>query len=199
MATVQDYLDAVNRFILEARLTRLWPGAGLECEGCHLCCHEPAPVTLQDAYRLMKGLHTDLTGLFSYLWVEERDRAVDITLRRRKGDACVFLGDDGRCTVYEYRPFVCQTYICCPIDPVNEELRSSIVNKGEDALVREAILWFRSRGQRIPVNRGKVNNIRLSDWPVNRMSRADCYRQIMIRDVVPRKLYRSLLDDQPQT
>lgn len=191
-ASVQDYLDTLNRYYLEGKLTRLWPENNGICEGCHYCCHEPAPITLQDAYKLMEVLATDLTGLVDYLWIDEQHGAVDITLRRQGKDICTFLQKNGRCSIYNYRPLVCQTYICCPIDKDHEDLRSTIVNLGEDALIRQAIMEFKSHGKLLPVNRGSSHRVQLEDWPANKMSKARYYRQIYLKDVLPNNLYRKL-------
>jgi Fe-S-cluster containining protein len=42
------------------------------------------------------------------------DEYGDVKLRKRADGACVHLGEDGRCTVYEHRPTVCRTYDCRP-------------------------------------------------------------------------------------
>lgn len=191
-ASIQEYLDNLNEYYVNGALTRLWPDNQGFCEGCHYCCHEPAPVTLQDVYRLMDGLQVDWLEVFKYLWVEEQDGAVDITLRRKSGDACVFLRPDGRCSIYDYRPLVCQSYICCPQDKDHEDLRSAIVNQGEDALIRQAILQFKSQGLALPVNRGNSRRIRLADWPPNKMSHAENYQQIRLKDILPARLYKKL-------
>jgi len=191
-ASVQDYLDVLNHYYLTGKLTRLWPDNNGLCEGCHHCCHEPAPVTLQDAYRLMAGLNTDWAGLFSYLWVEEQQGAVDITLRRPGGDACIFLQSDSRCSIYAYRPLVCQSYLCCPRDENHEDLRSIIVNQGEDALVRQALIEFKGQGCSIPLNKGSSRRIRIEDWPPNQMSKAKDYRQVRIKDILPAKTYQKM-------
>ena len=186
--TVQDYLDAVNDFIVSAPLDRLWGKRGDSCRGCDYCCHEPLPVTSIDVLNLITATKKSFTEVFSYLWVEVRGELVDITLRRDKKQSCCFLSPQGTCTIYSHRPLVCQTYICFVTTPEMEDIRGILVNSGMDDLIRRAIIDFAQIGRTIPINKGVKPKISLKDWPPNIYSGKNSYRQIELSQVLPARL-----------
>lgn len=190
--SLQDLLVEVNRFIEIGDLPRLWPKKVNKCEGCHLCCHEPLPITIIDLINICQTLEVDFVQAFRYLNLEVDGNVVDITLKRRKGN-CVFLDHQGRCRIYDYRPFLCQTYICCHMHPAIEELRSQVVNQGMDELIRQAILQFRKNGKPLPVNHGTARNVRLSDWPSTCFSGKQAYSEIYLENVLSSDLKKVLL------
>jgi Fe-S-cluster containining protein len=87
------------------------PASGeIRCrKGCSHCCHGPVEIWPQEAALLVKaareaGIELDRARL-------ERQGRQSIESWRGQGGAdtaCVFLGDDGACRVYESRPNACR-------------------------------------------------------------------------------------------
>lgn len=48
---------------------------------------------------------------------------VEYYLEGEIGQPCPFLGDNGRCTIYEYRPATCRVYTCVGDDRITQEIR----------------------------------------------------------------------------
>lgn len=190
--SLQELLDQTNRFIEAGGLPRLWPQKTEQCEGCHLCCHEPLPVTSIDLLNICQALELDFIGAFKFLNIEVESNVIDITLKRRNKD-CVFLNKQGRCRIYNYRPFLCQTYICCHMHEALEELRSQVVNQGMDELVRQTLLRFKKEGKSLPVSRGSTKNISLNDWPKNCFSGKTSYSDVLLEKVLSSDLKKLLL------
>jgi Fe-S-cluster containining protein len=78
-------------------------------KGCHHCCHGPVEIWPQEAALLVEiareaGMELDQARL------ERQSRYTqDTWLQQPAADtACVFLGDDGACGVYESRPNACR-------------------------------------------------------------------------------------------
>lgn len=191
--TVGEYLDAMNSFIETGAIARLWPADRSQCQGCDLCCHEPLPVTSIDVMNLCKATDTDFTAVFRYLWVEARDQCIDITLRRGAGESCTFLQADGTCRIYPYRPFTCQTYVCCQTSEKAELLRSRVVNAGMDELIRSSIPAFKTTGRRLPLNQSRQAIIRISDWPENCFTGKTNYYQVRLRELLTSDFKRFLI------
>jgi len=191
--TIQDFLCEVNDFFENAELPRLWPQGNHNCYGCDLCCHEPLPVSSIDVEQICQATGSIFSQAFKYLWVETQGNIIDITLRRRRDGSCIFLRKDSTCSIYQYRPFLCQTYICCQTSPEMEEVRSTIVNQGMDELVRKSLLLFNSRGLELPVNKGNKKYIKIGDWKKNKFSGKSSYSDILIKDILPSDLMRHLL------
>ena len=93
--------------------------AGIRCgKGCSHCCHEPVEIWPHEAALLVEvmrkaGREFDLARL------ERQSRYSVETWRQqeRTDKACGFLGEDGACTVYEFRPNVCRKLLVVT-DPV---------------------------------------------------------------------------------
>jgi hypothetical protein len=87
------------------------PASGdIKCRaGCDHCCHEPVEIWPHEAALLVAtareaGMELDNARL-------ERQSQYDIDNWRQQpaaDRACVFLGDDGACEVYEFRPNACR-------------------------------------------------------------------------------------------
>ncbi|MEW6446498.1 MAG: YkgJ family cysteine cluster protein [Bacillota bacterium] len=188
-ATVQDYLDALNRAFASLPLTRLRRPEEPACHGCDRCCAERAPLTVIDCLNLSLATETRTLGDFltHYSNVAVAGPVVDITLRRLEDGYCVFLDRQTRtCRVYPVRPFVCQTFFCCPAAPRALALREAITNKGEDELVRR---WLRTR--RV-VHYAEMPRVRSRDWPRTPFTEKWDYKAVSIRSVVSRQLWREL-------
>lgn len=191
-ASIQDLLDELCLFLESGNLDRAWPGNRSACKGCEWCCHEPVPLTSVDVLNIGTALQLTLGEVFDYLWVEVRGPVIDIILQRREEERCLFLSSENTCTIYPYRPFVCQTYLCCPTGPLLEQVLSEVVNAGMDDLVRRALKEFRYGGG-MPVNRVNEPRVCWGDWPRNGFSGKTAYRQILLKRILSSDLYGSLL------
>ena len=82
----------------------------IQChKGCSHCCHEPVEIWPHEAALLVEaareaGVELDTARL------ERQSRYTTDTWRQQPAadTACVFLGDDGACKVYESRPNACR-------------------------------------------------------------------------------------------
>ncbi len=192
-ASIQDFLNVMNNFIENGALPRRWPANTSSCYGCDLCCHEPLPVTSVDIENICRTLQIGFMSAFKYLWVEVQSNIVDITLKRKKGQNCIFLHPDGTCRIYKARPFLCQSYICTNTPESINKIRSEIVNQGMDELVRKAIVSYKLQGKTIPVNRGSTRYLNLTDWSRNCFSDKKSYSEILLKNVLSSDLMRVLL------
>lgn len=192
-ATIQNLLDHLNHFIDQEPITRLWPPERSNCYGCDLCCRDWIPLTSIDVKQILEIKGIDLIEAYKYFWVEAQEEVLDITLRRKRDGRCIFLQSNGTCAIYKKRPFVCQTYICCPSTPQVEELRSQVVNKGMDELIRISLQAFASRGQSLPLNRSFRARIRQEDWGKNVFSGKEEYSRIRLKKVLSSDLFKHML------
>ena len=100
----------VIELVLERDRKRDANSAHIKCrKGCVHCCHEPVEIWPQEAGLLIDaareaGLQLDGARL------ERQSRYTVATWREQPAadTACVFLGDDGACRVYEHRPNACR-------------------------------------------------------------------------------------------
>ncbi len=190
---VQDLLTELNDFIGSGRVERVWPGDRSSCCACDLCCYEPLPVTSIDVENICRAKNIEFMEAFKYLWVEVQGNVVDITLRRARGGRCIFLTRDKTCSIYQYRPFACQAYICCSTTEKTEELKSQIVNQGMDELVRKAISEFKALGLDLPVNKGKKTAVNITDWSENCFTGKKNYSEVLLKDLLSPDLMKVLL------
>ena len=84
--------------------------AGIRCgKGCSHCCHESVAIWPHEAALLIEAVHKAGRELDRARL--ERQSVFTVENWRQQGQAdraCVFLGADGSCTVYEFRPDVCR-------------------------------------------------------------------------------------------
>jgi Fe-S-cluster containining protein len=100
---------AINDVLERDRKTSATSGH-IKCrKGCHHCCHGPVEIWPQEAALLVEiareaGMELDRARL------ERQSRyTLDTWLQQPAADtACVFLGEDGACRVYESRPNACR-------------------------------------------------------------------------------------------
>lgn len=188
-ATVQDYIDAIERFIEEGQCFRSRV-PGLEtCFACDLCCQERIPVTLVDALNLKKGSLRDTFEKYFYVYVE--DRIVDITMRLNSQGRCCNL-DSGKslCADYHRRPLVCRTFICCPSTGNAKSLREVIVNCGEDELVRS---WFRLKGpDGIIINEAFSPRPDPADYPKTAFYGSTKYSRVKLKNICSTRLWEKI-------
>lgn len=208
--TVQDYLDALNTALLNMKLSRSRQD-GACCRGCGLCCGgQRIPLTIIDLKVLAEsppvkkmfqdsGLRPEevLAGMirrFCYVYVD--GRSVDITLRLDENNKCPFLDKDTKtCSVYDFRPFVCQTYICCPASHEALELREAVVNAGEDELVRRWLEYAEAGLCSFWYDDGDFPHVDLEDWLEGPFTGKSSYSQVLVKDVVPPALWSRLCRD----
>lgn len=84
--------------------------AGIRCsKGCSHCCHEPVEIWPQEAALLIDAMHMAGRELDRERLERQSASTVQHWRQQPQADrACVFLGADGACTVYEFRPNVCR-------------------------------------------------------------------------------------------
>lgn len=187
-ATVQDYMDALNRFIEETPCFRTRMPGKQSCYACDLCCQERIPVTLIDACNL-SGNGDVMENIWKFFHVYVEDRVVDITMRLNDLGRCRLLDKNkGICLNYLNRPLVCQTFICCPATRAAKQLREEVVNAGEDELVRS---WFKSRKNsgRYLINEAINPRLNSGDYSVTPFHSKTSYSQVRLKDVCSNTLW----------
>jgi len=105
---------------------------GIRCHrGCSHCCHGPVEIWPQEAALLLEaargaGIEPDAARL------ERQSRqSIDTWRKQPVADtACVFLGDDGACTVYESRPNACRKLLVVS-DPALCDARNQSLDRVE--------------------------------------------------------------------
>ena len=90
------------------------------CEGCSaLCCHLPLEVDKHDLFQLELISEDEFNGSLKKaakrlqsagLIASFRATTGLFILQQQANGACVFLGENSRCTVYEKRPRVCREF-----------------------------------------------------------------------------------------
>lgn len=189
-ATVQDYIDAVERFIADNRMHRGRKPVQESCYGCDLCCRERIPVTLIDALNLTDRTITET--LTSKMHVLVDGQVVDITMGLDETGSCRNLdADRGLCRDYQRRPLVCRTFICCPATRKARQLREEIVNMGEDELVRTWFSLCEETGSLI-IHEGCSPDPCPDDYAETPFFQAAGYHQVKLRDICSPGLWREL-------
>lgn len=195
-ATVQDYMDAINNFISQNGYHRTRNEVINDCEGCRFCCNERIPLTNIDIVNIKKHElieDDDLKEIIkNYGFVYLDGPVVDIYLARNSRKNCNFLDEKSyRCRIYTNRPLVCQTFICCPADEDSKKLRESIVNLGEDQLVRDWLISH-SNGEMMHIDDADEPEISLADWKNNIFHQKENYNEIFIKDIINKELWTRL-------
>ncbi len=98
-------------------------GKQIRCgRGCSHCCHGPVEIWPQEAALLARFVRD--AGLAPDLALLERQSRYSVDTWREQpaaDQACVFLGDDGACSVYAARPNTCRKLLvmsdpaCCDV------------------------------------------------------------------------------------
>ncbi len=134
-AAVGD-VEREGEIVLSGRAARRRYGSS--CNGCCICCGGRIPLTPGDISRMMRaGLGAGKSvreWLSRYCRIEDLGPCLDVTLKCIDDICCLWDRERSICSLYEARPFVCRTYICAPFSRRLEELRSQIVNYGENLL-----------------------------------------------------------------
>ena len=88
----------------------------LDCKGCSDCCHGMGD-TIQldplDVWRLCNATGKDFDGLLGagFIVLTKVETLVLPSLAMEgEGEACVFLNEEGRCSIHEARPGICRLF-----------------------------------------------------------------------------------------
>ena len=86
-----------------------------DCAGCSECCRMVEDTIIldpYDLYQLEQVLHTGFEELMlDKIELRMVDGVVQPNLKiRENGQGCVFLSDEGRCTIHRYRPGFCRMF-----------------------------------------------------------------------------------------
>ncbi len=87
------------------------PGSeNIQCgKGCSHCCHEAVEIWPHEAALLVAIVHEAGMALGKARLERQSRYTVDTWRQQPAADkACMFLGSDGACTVYEFRPNACR-------------------------------------------------------------------------------------------
>lgn len=200
-ATVEDYRQALNQWQNAAGWYRSRQPGLDDCAGCRGCCQERIPLTAADLDRLQQNLSprpkSRLTAIKLWGYTAARGPVADITLKRRANGACLFLDPkSSRCKIYAIRPLVCETFICCPSTQRAQQLRETVVNRGEDELIRQWLLALTAEGVNIekdpPLDAGKKVALSLKDWPATPFSGCREFSEVRLKDLCEPSLWRFL-------
>ncbi len=85
------------------------------CQGCHVCCTgmgESITLDPYDVYRLTQGLACSFDELnqSKLSWHREDMLMLPNLKVEGKNERCIFLDENGRCTIHVYRPSVCRLF-----------------------------------------------------------------------------------------
>jgi len=156
-----------------------------DCKGCDGCCRERAPLTLPDFFNYQHQF-PQAAELHDWLvWCGEIhvlcDGAVDIMLKRRENGACCFLHEEEKyCLAHPYRPLVCHTHVCLPKSARAEELRRTLINLGEDALVAALLATEEA-----------LVGVNAADYPLMPQM-AKPWKKIILSEILPPQLWQEL-------
>lgn len=89
-----------------------------DCKGCSLCCQDMGNSIIldpYDVYRLTENLNQSFEQLLaSYVEFHVEDGLILPNLQMKEHaqstPACVFLNEEGRCSVHEFRPGLCRIF-----------------------------------------------------------------------------------------
>ncbi len=182
-ATVAEFEEACQDLFSGAVAYRRYSES---CLGCCICCSERIPVTRIDLLRVYELFHKndEWDERDFRKWAEgisEIKRiggCVDVTLGVDECSICRFwVREKGICSIYQARPFACRSYLCAPMSRRFEELRSQIINMGQDDLVPQLC--------------EDVDEIYQNK---NAFAKVNSYGDIMIKDICSKRLWRQLTD-----
>lgn len=96
--------------VLERDRKKSAASGDIKCrKGCSYCCHEPVDIWPHEAALLVEIARESGMELDKARLERQSQRTVDNWRQQPAADtACVFLGDDGACRVYEFRPNACR-------------------------------------------------------------------------------------------
>jgi Fe-S-cluster containining protein len=96
--------------VLERDRNRDPASNGVRCrKGCSHCCHGPVDIWPQEAALLVEVVRASGVDIDRARLERQSGQTVDTWRKQPEADrACVFLGGDGACRVYESRPNACR-------------------------------------------------------------------------------------------
>lgn len=96
--------------VLERDRKKSATGADIKCgKGCVHCCHEPVEIWPHEAALLVEIVRGAGMDLNQARLARQSHYAIETWRQQPVADtACVFLGDDGACKAYEFRPNACR-------------------------------------------------------------------------------------------
>lgn len=182
-AACLDYLQALDAFAEQALS---------DCRGCDGCCHERAPVTAWD----MPGLCSlvppapfpfhQAVQAFCRLEIGKEGWG-DITLARPEGH-CIFLDLEQKiCRSHGQRPLACRSHYCIPQSQRAADLRSALINKGEDLLL--SLLLAEEEAGAPPLLMPKLKK---EDYPPPPASLPPAYDGIRLKEICSPQLWEEL-------
>lgn len=117
---------------------RRQPGAdAIRCnKGCSHCCHGPVEIRAHEAVLLVEQLQAAGRELDVAKLARQSNYDVDTWREQPAADqSCVFLGDDGACTVYEMRPNACRKLL------VTSDPQHCDIPRGEYEQIERRFCW----------------------------------------------------------
>ena len=123
-----------------------------DCEGCHSCCEDMGDSILLDpldVYQIQKHLHTSMESLLEQK-IELRmvdGLVLPNLMMDEKTNCCVFLNEEGRCSIHAFRPGICRLF---PLGRIYEE---------------GTLSYFLQKDGCVKENRSKVKVLKWLDTP----------------------------------
>jgi Fe-S-cluster containining protein len=114
----QEYHQEIDQLITEDILGDQDVKDTIRCKGCSACCHSAVTITDLEAQLLLSYCKKNNIDLNVELMEKQAEKGLDnwleLDLESRK---CMFLNEEGSCTVYDARPGVCRKHLVIS-DPV---------------------------------------------------------------------------------
>ena len=123
-----------------------------DCEGCHACCEDMGDSIILDPldiFLLQKNLGTSIESLIEHK-IELRmvdGMILPNMMMDEKTNCCVFLNEEGRCSIHGFRPGICRVF---PLGRIYDE---------------NGLSYFLQREGCIKPNRSKVKVSKWLDTP----------------------------------
>lgn len=117
---------------------RRQPGAdAVRCtRGCSHCCHGPVEIRAHEAVLLVEQLQAAGRALDVEKLARQSRYSVDTWREQPAADqSCVFLGEDGACTVYDMRPNACRKLL------VTSDPQHCDIPRGEYEKIERRFCW----------------------------------------------------------
>ncbi|ABO50687.1 protein of unknown function UPF0153 [Desulforamulus reducens MI-1] len=199
-ASVQDYLDAINKFIDE--------NTNPPCRGCDECCWERIPLTSIDVLNYINQLGgalvldnewplLDFLDQYTYIYAE--GGAVDISLGFTQEGACHFLDQEQHiCGSYTARSLVCQSFICMESTKSAQDFRSELVNTGMDELVRLWMSQCKDAGIRLFYHEEYQASPQGEDYPENGFTGKKTYKDVLLKEVCSLEVWNNIYKENSQ-